>query len=642
MTVYLCTLFCFIAVVPAAHGQGDVFNTNSTSGAACAQPLARESERHEQALRDIQRQGRINSDVYQRERALCSPGDQPCMAEADRAHVERSRQNELTARDEDTRHRNAVTDIESGPLCMPDRISGGTSCDVAKASEDRRHNDALAGFRKTGEENTRVYVRARAGCPMGDIQCYDRVDREHVERSKQNDIAAQQEETRHATALEQIRANCAAAVRRGSNSQGGSGSVPDRRRQSQLPGLSGELSKTSENSPNGQIPTSPNEKKESNSAGEYALGLAEGLGDCIHGFIDTGIAAVLLFQATQNPVIGLQTNWVDVAKSLGLEPGQSVVLRTIWQELVQTKVIGRDISARARGKIDGSRLCAYAGPALSHVAEPHLSKLKTPGATPVNPLAGASLSKAMSQIESDLAAHSGKWIATPKGPLKLGGFVGKGSFSTVYELAGKPNQVIKIGNSTGESSGSFSRQITGSARLTQAGVDTPPIHYVDVGTPYRPGVLITDNINARGPPGSVLKLSATEIGRNPAAMNAMQDLFRKVGDAGYAFADGHPGNVRFSSAGPGALKAIVIDPDFVMTPQEFAASIQRDTAPGRVLAGKLMFTEELLDWSELQQGRMVSASKLSKSLFDAFKQRVNGPNNGGLTGVGRGSTVPRQ
>jgi hypothetical protein len=123
----------------------------------------------------------------------------------------------------------------------------------------------------------------------------------------------------------------------------------------------------------------------------------------------------------------------------------------------------------------------------------------------------------------------------------------------------------------------------------------------------------------------------------PAAQQAMQDVFNKIAQKGYAWADGHGGNVRFVSDGVGGLKAVVIDPDFVMTPQEYAASIRDGSMPGRVLGGKLFATEGLQDWADLQKGKQVSAQQLSDSLFQA---QFGEPDI--LPRVTNGVTVPRK
>ncbi len=381
-----------------------------------------------------------------------------------------------------------------------------------------------------------------------------------------------------------------------------------------------------------------NTTKANNSPGDYGRGLAEGMGDCIHGFMDLLVAANMIAQAVLNPAMAPKNSWVDAAKLLGLEPGESIVLKTIWQELNQTKIIGLDVSAYDRGKIDGRRLCAYgAVPGIAKAAKAApIKAFAKAGETPVNPLRGASLAHAMAGDESALPAFSGKWISTPRGPIKLGAFAGKGSFSTVYEMADNPGRVVKIGNNTGESGGSFKRQAEGANRLREAGVETPAIHYNDPGTTSRPGTLITDNVNKRGPPGSVIKFGSRELQdmrpEHP-VRRAMQDAFDKLAAKGYAWADGHAGNVRFQSDASGAFKTIVIDPDFVMTPGEYAASIRGGTMPGAVLGSKLLGSEGFQDYVNLEKGMPVSAVQLSDSLSRVLFNQERAPN---------GSTVPRR
>jgi hypothetical protein len=246
-----------------------------------------------------------------------------------------------------------------------------------------------------------------------------------------------------------------------------------------------------------------------------------------------------------------------------------------------------------------------------------IAKFATPGQTPVNPLKGSALATAVSGAEKDLPALQGNWISTKKGPLKLGNFIGKGSFSTVFEDANNPKSVIKIGNATGESPAAFERQVKGVKRLQEAGVDTPTIDYVDPGDASRPGVIITPNVFKGGVPGPVTSLTNAALARTAPALTAMQQLLEKLAAKGYVWGDGHGGNLVFVSDGAGGLKDVVIDPDFVMTPEEMGESIRNNTTPGRVVGGVLLQSQGIEDLVNLQKGQAVSACQLSDSLFKA-------------------------
>ena len=121
----------------------------------------------------------------------------------------------------------------------------------------------------------------------------------------------------------------------------------------------------------------------------------------------------------------------------------------------------------------------------------------------------------------------------------------------------------------------------------------------------------------QGPAGSVSQLSSNQIAANPAARSAVQTVHDQVANTGNVLVDGHGGNFAFAPNGFGGLKAIVIDPDFVMTPQELTASINARTIPGEVLGSALARTPGFALWGSLKAGQPVSASSLSNALLNA-------------------------
>jgi len=368
----------------------------------------------------------------------------------------------------------------------------------------------------------------------------------------------------------------------------------------------------------------------------YARGIADGLVTCAGGFINLAVAGAMIALASEYdqithpsgyPVnspaaIVMHTNWVQAAQILGVEPGGATILQ---RELAQHRagVSQPGLSAYESGKLAGQRLCSWG--VVPGLTKGILTKAYAPmGESIGNPLRGAALAKVMTASAAELPNASGKWISTPLGPIKLGAFKGKGSFSTVFEDANNPNRVVKVGNNTGGSPDSFARQKAGVPKLQKGGIDTPPIRFVDSGTATRPGVLITDNVFKRGPP--VIQLSGEEIVQTPDALEAVRQVFDKSAAAGLVPGDISPSNIVLSKNAAGGLSAIVIDPDFFLPPEEYAASLRQGGVPGGVLsskfwAGQLLPGAELV--TELQNGKPVSACELSGSLFEVFKARYS-------------------
>jgi hypothetical protein len=361
---------------------------------------------------------------------------------------------------------------------------------------------------------------------------------------------------------------------------------------------------------------------------DYVRGMGDGLHDCVDQL--TNLPATFyketidFFGAAASIVRG---DFVTGAKLLGFTTSDTA-LRAIFQPLTTQQIVidpktGKpSISAYDVGRNGGLRLCQYG---IAHAAAKALKALGSAGETPLNPLKGNALTTAMGGAEDQLPNLSGKYVSTPNGPAKLGKFVGKGSFSTVYEMGDDPSKVIKIGNNPTESQASFARQVVGAERLKASGVKTPKIHNPD--TAGRSGVLITDNVNKLqlGPITqyrNILQMKGTPAER------AMLDMGNKLNSRGYALVDNHAGNVSFIPNGAGTLEALVVDPDMVMTVPEMQEAIQQNTIPGNVIKGVLGVNGgEVLQ--ALQNGTPITPNEVFTALLQAR----------GLIPKGGGSTV---
>jgi hypothetical protein len=249
-------------------------------------------------------------------------------------------------------------------------------------------------------------------------------------------------------------------------------------------------------------------------------------------------------------------DFVTASQLLGLQPGQSITLRTIFQE-AQTNVIG--ISPFEAGRIAGRRICSYAlVPGVAKAAK-SLGGIASEGATPYNPVRGAAISENSGSL-------SGKWIRTPNGTVQLGRLRGSGAFGDVYDMGGQRGRVMKISNAKPISAQSFPRQVAGSSYAQSAGIPTPKIYSSQFAAPGQPSFLVMDDISARWP-GSQIVSDVQQLG--PAQKAAIQRLYTQVGDNGLVWADGHSSNIFFTN-GAGGVTAGIVDSDMVFPASEFA------------------------------------------------------------------------
>lgn len=272
---------------------------------------------------------------------------------------------------------------------------------------------------------------------------------------------------------------------------------------------------------------------------QYGKGVFEGLLDCAGAFRDLGAAAGYMVQG----------NFVAAANALGLQPGESVTLRAIFQEAT-TQNLG--ISPEEAGRIAGRRLCAYAIVPAALKIPKTLKGLNAPGASSLNPIKGGGISK-------NARSLAGKWVDTPSGPIRLGINLGNGKFASVYKLP--QGRAIKISTLDPDAGASFNGQKAGADLLRKAGIPTPSIYGVSVGGPGEPSFLYTDDVTATGP-GSAWKngqILGGDVNLDVPKLTAIRDLYTQIRNAGLTWADGHAGNVFWFGNGT----AGVLDADMV-------------------------------------------------------------------------------
>jgi len=97
--------------------------------------------------------------------------------------------------------------------------------------------------------------------------------------------------------------------------------------------------------------TQPQPANPVDSAGQYLQGMVDGLGNCVQGFM--GIISGAGFF--------LKGDFQQAAQLWGVEPGQSVVLKSIFSQLQEftTPIVGSNVSAYQQGVVGGRRICSY-------------------------------------------------------------------------------------------------------------------------------------------------------------------------------------------------------------------------------------------------------------------------------------------
>ena len=352
-------------------------------------------------------------------------------------------------------------------------------------------------------------------------------------------------------------------------------------------------------------------------AGQYLHGVVDGFGGCIQG-LGNGIGSLMAGAG-----FFAQGDFVNAAKAWGLSPGQSIVLKGMYAEMT-TPVVGQNISPYQQGVTAGRRLCAYAAipgavKGLGTVAKGAIS----PGSTFTNPIKGGALQDAINSAPKTIA---NKWVQTPKGPVQLGAYSGQGSFASVFKY-GKAS-VIKLSRSNPETMGygpeSIEGQYNGAGRVSGAGVETPNVSSYEPGGASQPSTLVADDVAQKYP--GAFQLSNTKFHELPAAeqgqvLNAVDNAANQIAKRGYALLDVNPGNFSLQNIG-NAMKAILHDPDMVMTPDEI-----RNLASDSVPRGVLNYALEVAGASQDFLNQPFTAQSLTDVLNVARNRLITGVTN---------------
>ena len=380
----------------------------------------------------------------------------------------------------------------------------------------------------------------------------------------------------------------------------------------------------------------PNPKPQANpiaDAGQYLRGVVDGFGGCIQG-LGNGIGSLMAGAG-----FFAQGDFVNAAKAWGLSPGQSIVLKGMYAEMT-TPVVGQNVSPYQQGVTAGRRLCAYAAipgavKGLGTLAKGAIS----PGSTFTNPIKGSALQDALNGNPKVTTAPNptnlaNKWVQTPKGPVQLGAYAGQGSFASVFKY-GKAS-VIKLSRNNPQTMGygpeSIEGQYTGAGRVSGAGVETPNVSNYEPGGSSQPSTLVADNVAQKYP--GAFQLSNTKFHELPAAeqgqvLNAVDNAANQIAKRGYALLDVNPGNFSLQNLG-NAMKAIIHDPDMVMTPDEI-----RNLAPGSVPRGVLNYALDVAGVSRDFLNQPFTAQSLTDVLNVARTRLITG-----ITNVGSSTVKP--
>jgi hypothetical protein len=334
---------------------------------------------------------------------------------------------------------------------------------------------------------------------------------------------------------------------------------------------------------------------------DYVRGLRSGAGDCIQNFGDLLVGANSFAHG----------DFVGAARSWGLTPGQSVTLKAIYAEGTQT-VVGQNVSASDQGRIAGRRICMYGLIPGGAKAGGEAWRAGVPGTSALNPLKGTAV---LEESTNQPASLAGKFIQTADGPLQLGNFMGSGTFGSVYKLP--KGLVAKISNSSYGSSESFPRQLEGSHRLRQIGVDTPTIYRMEPAGPGTPALLVMDDVFSKWKGVQQMGTAAYNkllSGARAPYDAALTKLSNQLADAGYIWPDNHLNNVMFRPSGVG-LSAIVHDSDMVLTVPEMETALRSGlSVPGQVLRGALeaIGQDGLLDQQPLNPATIMNALRAAR------------------------------
>ena len=306
----------------------------------------------------------------------------------------------------------------------------------------------------------------------------------------------------------------------------------------------------------------------------------------------------------------------------GLEPGQSITLKTMYAELT-TPSVGQGVTPYEAGVTAGRRLCQYAVIPGATKAVGTLAKgAISPGSTFTNPIKGSALQDAVNGSPKTLA---NKWVQTANGPTQLGDYAGQGSFASVFKN-GKTN-VIKLSRNNPETLGygpeSLEGQQSGAARLQGVGVNTPETSGFEAGGADQPASVIAEDVNQKYPGSFQLSgskyqsLTPTQQGQ---VLNATTNMNNAIARGGYVLLDVNPGNITLQAVGD-TFKAIVHDPDMVLTPSEIKA-----LSPSSVRWGTLNYGMEVAGVTNLENflQQPFTAESLMNILNEARTRLITG------------------
>jgi hypothetical protein len=294
--------------------------------------------------------------------------------------------------------------------------------------------------------------------------------------------------------------------------------------------------------------------------GQYLQGMMAGLGGCVQGF-GSLIAGAGYFA---------QGDFVHAAQAWGVTPGESMTLKTIYAEMT-APVIGSGSDPYTSGVTAGRRLCAYGlVPGVAKAAGTALKGLSGPKAPVIE---GQALQNALNENPKGLANQT---VQLTKGTAKLGDYVADGSFAAVFKYGvGKVIKLSKNGpNTLGYGPDSILGQQNGAAILKGIeGVETPQVSGYQPAGPNSPASIIAEDVSTKYP-GSFTLSSAGYQKLAPTlqaqAVDAVTQASNAIAKSGHVMLDPNPSNFTLQLVG-NAYKAIIHDPDMIMTPAQVKA-----------------------------------------------------------------------
>jgi hypothetical protein len=208
------------------------------------------------------------------------------------------------------------------------------------------------------------------------------------------------------------------------------------------------------------------------------------------------------------------------------------------------------------------------------------------GVSAQDPIAGNDLDSGLSNdVNNDSPAPelANKFVELADGPVKLGNFIGQGTFAAVFQDGATMVTKVAKRNGLGYFNKQLQGQLNGSQALQKAGIDhpevTPKTFPSDIPTDVPES--IEQESAAQKYPGSQ-ELSATSFQKASAAMQKQildslkSVLLDKLPRAGYVMGDINPSNFTMWEDA-GVLQAIPHDTDMIMTLPEIDQAFANQT-----------------------------------------------------------------